>query len=617
MVTNRKPRKTANWIALAAGLVLSAGLPPVFSQQPAGSPDSARGTTPDAVSSLIQRLVEKGVLEANDAKELAALSGDSNVVVRLINRLANKGVLETAEATNLLASAKKESQAVEAHAEQSTQELPAPVAGEVRVTYIPEVVRSQIRDELRQEVMSQARQERWADPRMVPDWVQGMDVDADLRIRWEAMLYPEGNVNTGAFPDFNRINTGDPFDVAGSVFSPQQNVDTDRNRFRLRARFGFESDLGNNWVMGMGLATGSDTSPVTTNQTLGSGGGNFSKYQLWLDKAYLAYQTSGDPDRDLEFVTGRFENPFLSTDILFDPDLRFDGFAVLGRTKVNDWLAPFATAGVFPVFNSALNFATNNPAKFSSYNKFLYAIQGGLEFDLDKDMKAKVAVGYYNFDDVQGKRSSPFDPLVDLAGDTDESRPSFAQKGNSYFPLRNISRFYDLNGDPLPQEQYFGLASPFQLLSLSGRIDLNHFDPVQISLQAEFIRNVAWNPADVEALGVINNRGPDDPVGNLGPYIGGDTAWITQVVFGSAAFEQAGDWRVGIGYKRIESDAVMDAFNDSDFGMGGTNLEGFTLSGAIALQKKLTLGLSWLSADSIVGPKFSNDVFQVDLSQKF
>lgn len=599
-----------------AALAIGAGLPSAPAQQ-LDAPAMAEDAAPDAVTSLIHRLVEKGVLEAEEAMELSAISGDANVVVSLIQRLAKKGVLENGEAVDLVASAKKESQAAESRSAPETPELPAPVDGEVRVTYIPEVVRSQIRDELRQEVMSQAREERWADPRMVPAWVTGMDIDADLRVRWEAMLYPEGNANTGAFPDFNKINTGDPFDVAGAVFSPQQNADTDRNRFRLRARFGFESDLGNNWVMGMGLASGSDSSPVTTNQTLGGSGGNFSKYQLWLDKAYLAYQTNGDPERDLEFVTGRFENPFLSTDILFDPDLRFDGFAVLGRTKLNDWISPFATAGVFPVFNSALNFATNNPAKFSSYSKFLYAIQGGVEFDLDKDMVAKVAVGYYNFDDVQGKRSSPFDPLVDLEGDTDESRPSFAQKGNSYFPLRNISRFYDLNGDPLPQEQYFGLASPFQLVSLSGRLDLNHFDPVQVSLQAEIIRNVAWNAADVEALGVVNNRGPDDALGNLGPYIGGDTAWITQVVFGSPAFEQQGDWRLGFGYKHIESDAVMDAFNDSDFGMGGTNLEGFTISGAIALQKKLTVGFSWLSADSIVGPKFANDVFQLDLSQKF
>lgn len=614
---NGQPAKIACWLALGLAWFLSAEPPMVLGQQT--EPTAAEQSAPrDAVASLIDRLVEKGVLKSDEARELLASANEQDVVIDLITRLAKKGVLEDKDATELVASAQEEAKAAAQRAEPKMPELPAPVEGEVRVTYIPEVVRSQIRDELRSEVLEQAREERWADPRMVPDWVTGLDLDADIRVRWEAALFPEGNVNTGAFPDFNEINTGDPFDIAGNIFSPQHNVDADRNRFRLRARFGLESDLGENWTMGMGFASGSDNSPVSTNQTLGSSGGNFSKYQLWLDKAYLAYQAFGEQDRDLKFLTGRFDNPFFSTDILWDPDIHFDGFALLGHAKVNEWMKPFGSAGVFPVYNSAFNFATNNPSKFSSYNKFLYALQGGVEFDLDKDIVAKVAVGYYNFDNAEGRKSSPFDPLVDLVGDTDESRPSFAQRGNSYFPLRDIVRFYDLDGvTPLPQEQYFGLATPFELLSFTGRVDFNRFDPIQISLIGEYIRNLDWDPAQIEALGVVNNRGPDDALGNMGLYAGGDTAWTTEIVFGAPAFEQAGDWRFGIGYRYVESDALIDAFTNSDFGGGGTNLEGFTISAAIALQKKISLGLSWMSADSVVGPKYSNDIFQLDLSQKF
>ena len=47
----------------------------------------------------------------------------------------------------------------------------------------------------------------------------------------------------------------------------------------------------------------------------------------------------------------------------------------------------------------------------------------------------KLAAAYYNFDGVQGELSTPYTPLsASDAGDTDNTRPSFAQKDQ--FPLR-------------------------------------------------------------------------------------------------------------------------------------------------------------------------------------
>src|SRR4029079_13893707 len=114
----------------------------------------------------------------------------------------------------------------------------------VRVTYIPETVKAQLREELKQEVMSTARNENWAAPRLFPDWVSRIKLFGDIRVRYEGTFFPMGNDNTGAFPNFNAINTGPPFDVSGTVFSPQLNVDQDSHRIRLRARLGLEADLG-------------------------------------------------------------------------------------------------------------------------------------------------------------------------------------------------------------------------------------------------------------------------------------------------------------------------------------------------------------------------------------
>ena len=104
------------------------------------------------------------------------------------------------------------------------------------------------------------------------------------------ITFRSGNDNTGAFPNFNAINTGPPFDITGTTFSPQLNVDQDRARLRLRLRFGAAADLGDNFTAGLRIATGENNSPVTTNQSLGvannAQGGNFSKYAIWLDRGF-------------------------------------------------------------------------------------------------------------------------------------------------------------------------------------------------------------------------------------------------------------------------------------------------------------------------------------------
>ena len=86
---------------------------------------------------------------------------------------------------------------------------------------------------------------------------------------------------------------------------------------------------------------------------------------------------------------------------------------------------------------------------------------------------------------------------------------------------------------------------------------------------------------------------------------------------GSAALQKRWDWQIGVNFRHVESDAVIDGFADSDFGLGGTNLEGYSLFGTVALSSRFAIGLKWMSADQIAGPPLKSDVLQVDLSGKF
>ncbi len=555
---------------------------------------------------LINRLVERGVLPKEDAE-------------LLIQQAENDAVLAREQAMATQVTANQAAQLAQAAAQAAAQATPDPLEeGTVRVTYIPEIVKAQMRDEIRAEVLAQARNEGWAAPNAVPEWVQRFRVGGDVRVRYQGDVFPDGNDNTGSFPNFNAINTGQPFDVAGTVFSPQLNVDQNRNRIRLRARLGTEITMGDGFTAGLRIATGDSSTPTSTNQTLGGGGGNFSKYAVWLDRGFLKYESGGQPNKNLAVTVGRFDNPFFSaSEIVWDEDVGFDGFVVQAKYEVLDGLTPFVAGGAFPVYNTDFNFSSNRPDKFESEDKWLYGAQGGVTWKPHKDFTFKTAAAYYYFDNVAGELSDPYVPLSAAdAGNTDGTRPSFAQKGNTYRPLRNIIPTADNNFGTTNQFQYFGLATDFQNLVLAAKLDYNRYEPIQVSLYGEYAKNLAWDGGDIDGI-AINNRGPDSALGTLGRYEGGDTAWFVGLRVGRAAFEKFGDWSVAASYRYVESDAVVDAFTDSDFGGGGTNLRGYTISGAFALGERVALGLRWMSAHEIAGPQYKQDTILLDVNGKF
>jgi hypothetical protein len=508
-------------------------------------------------------------------------------------------------------------------------EAPAADDNTVRVTYVPEVVKNQIREEVKDEVLDQARKENWAGSRPFPDWVSKFTLYGDLRVRYEGIYNKPGNDDTGSFPNFNAINTGAPFDTAGSVFSPQFDVDQNRELVRIRANMGASVDLTSGFTAGLRLATGNDDNPTTENQTLGAAnngqGGDFSKYAVWLDLAYLKYQTGGDPTKDLSISVGRFLNPFFSTTMMWAEALNFDGIAATLPVNLrangapNDAIKPFLTLGAFPVFDTDLNFSTNQPAKYPSYDKWLDAAQAGITLKPSTAFSSKTAVAYYQYHNIEGQLSSPFTPVNSSdQGNTDDSRPSFAQNGNTYRALRDIVPGPLNDNGTIDQWQYFGLATPFRDLALTERLEYNQFDPFQISLTGEFVKNLAFNQQAIQAV-AVNNLGPAPTTGGVQPFVGGNQGWLANLEIGDAVLQKLGNWNFNVGYRAVESDAVVDGFTDADFGgvLTGTNLKGYTISANLALAPGVWIQARWMDATAIAGPTFKNDTLQVDLNGRF
>ncbi|WP_459694751.1 putative porin, partial [Achromobacter xylosoxidans] len=84
-------------------------------------------------------------------------------------------------------------------------------AGDVRVPYIPQTVRDQIRDEVKAEVMVQAKEENWAQPNTFPDWVSRITIFFDVRVRDESRLYSRRYIHV--IVDFAKLNAKGPYDL--------------------------------------------------------------------------------------------------------------------------------------------------------------------------------------------------------------------------------------------------------------------------------------------------------------------------------------------------------------------------------------------------------------------
>jgi hypothetical protein len=130
---------------------------------------------------------------------------------------------------------------------------------------------------------------------------------------------------------------------------------------------------------------------------------------------------------------------------------------------------------------------------------------------------------------------------------------------------------------------------------------------------------MAYDPATVlanaAALPVNNYDGTTG--GALGPFHSGNNAWLVQATIGNPKPGSPGDWDVTIGYRYVEPDAVLDAFNDHDFHLGGTNAKGYSITASYFFANNTWVDGRWFSANQVFGPPLAIDVLQLELNTRF
>src|SRR3982074_1423986 len=90
----------------------------------------------------------------------------------------------------------------------------------------------------------------------------------------------------------------------------------DRNRVRVRVRFGFEGKLNDDFTAGIALATGTLGEPQTTNETLTN---FFDRKTIGLDRGYITYNPVAH--KWLSLTAGKFAFSWARTSLTFAPDI--------------------------------------------------------------------------------------------------------------------------------------------------------------------------------------------------------------------------------------------------------------------------------------------------------
>ena len=108
--------------------------------------------------------------------------------------------------------------------------------------------------------------------------------------------------------------------VRGETFS--QDGVADRNRARIRVRFGFDGKLNDDFIAGISLATGSLADPTSTNESLTN---FFDRKTIALDRGYITYNPIAH--KWIALTGGKFAFTWLRTPMTFDNDINPEGFS--------------------------------------------------------------------------------------------------------------------------------------------------------------------------------------------------------------------------------------------------------------------------------------------------
>lgn len=343
-------------------------------------------------------------------------------------------------------------------------------------------------------------------------------------------------------------------------YNDNRNKDLAQHRGRFRLRVFADVPVNDRVRAGFGLASGYNADPRSANQTLGD---NNAKKGLWIDHAFAEYN-AGD---SLAFTAGRTKNPlWLTSDMLWDTDINMEGLSARLTLPVNSNWQVFGSAGFM-----VLAEASSDPK-----DPYMMFVQPGLAWRGDGgvwDLKAGAAV--YTFSDLAGSSELAY-------------RPSAAdgyQRANTL-----VRGEYKYNYD-----------------ALSPELELNANMPAPVKL-----------PLLTSLLGCDLTY-----AGLFGSYIKSldhgrkSEGWIAGFRLGQRKVSGAGQWQLRYSLRRLEGDAWLDSYPDSDFYGGSTGVKGHEAMLTLGLLRDFTADLDYYQASPVGGGLKGEKLFQADVNLRF
>lgn len=386
-----------------------------------------------------------------------------------------------------------------------------------------------------------------------------------------------------------------------------------RDRARYRLRIGLRGTLVDDWFFGIRLET--STNPRSTNITFGDDSqvnGPFSKDsdRISVGQAYFGYKGV----RDLTLTAGKMANPFITSSMVWDPDINPEGLAEQWKhtfnlsfggesspgsmSKDGKTMTPATTSeptkmsiDVFANFAQFVYDDTNpenpigaNPQGLPDDDSFLLGWQVGARFNFPHSMYFQIAPTIYNYTGTGDSFATHFSGDPTFADDT----------GTKITP--NQTGVNNLLVFDLPME--FGW----------------NFGELPMRVFGEYARNFSGDDRARAA-------GHPDKTDQVNAY---------QIGLGIGKLKEKHTWELRGFWQHAEQFSLDPNLVDSDIFDSRVNMEGFAFFFGYAITDAVTANLTYAHGWQIdtdlgtggVGDIGSNPVddynlFQADLSFKF
>ncbi len=304
-----------------------------------------------------------------------------------------------------------------------------------------------------------------------------------------------------------------------------------RDRERVRLRFGIKADLGEEFEAGFRLRTGSPMDPRSPYHNFGStsttGDNSLQSLEFNIDRAWLKYRPSSIPGA---WVTaGKFDHPFAKNpvygELVWDDDVNPEGVVGGFGFEASEGLNVNLVAGQYLLFaDDSTSTTDGSDAELSAF-----VAQAAANYKGD-GFKALAALGWYRYGDTSPDMNNAALPVSnDISNST--TAADFVADFHILNPIAALT--FDCGGQPL---------------TISG----------------EYILNTG-------ADGGAN----------------GDDGYAVGTSFGSTG--SPGGWKVFYQWQRVQQDAVFSPYSQDDFLLNGSNFRGHVYGVKYKLSKRIGL----------------------------